>query len=284
VKPLLASEVLASERAPLEPGRSASRFQLGMVAVTLVGVGLAMQVGVGPSASGDAATVAFCAAGMGATLAILPFPYALRAAVSLLVGGVLMLLGLRGSGPLAGLAVDGGEMRDLVRILTVTLLPGALLLRARYASFAPTRWILAGALVASVPFGVLEVTLATAADVAMVTKIAAVCAAGAVAAGVFALFGDGSLGSRSPVAWLILIVLPAEIGIRELTPLADAQLSGWLTYPTTAVVLFCAALLTSHGTYQLAAVFLGPRAQEALRKKLLSGGETRNPPLNLVKR
>ncbi len=282
-KPLLASEVLASERAPIEPDGVAVRSLLGSIAVGLLLVGGALQAGLGPSTP-DASPIAFGAAGMVATLALLPFPYAVRAALSLLVGGVLMALGLRASGPLAGLVVDGGQGRDLVRMLTLTLLPGALMVRARYASYGATRWILAGALVASAPFLVLEATLATATDVALVTRVAAFCATAAVATSVFALFGDGSLGSRSPVAWLVLLALPAEIGLRELTPLADPELSGWLTYPTTAAALFFVALLTGTGTYQLGAWVVGPRAQVALKKKLRRSTESQNPPLNLIKR
>ena len=284
MKPLLASEVLASERAPLEPGRHASRFQLGVAAIGLLLIGLALRAGVGAETNTDDATVAFCGAGVALALAILPFPYALRAGISALVGAVLLLLGLRGSGPLAGLGVDGGEPLDLVRLVTITLLPAALLLRARYASFNPTRWVLAGALVAAAPFAVLQVMAAAAAETASVTQVAAICAATVVAAGLFALFGDGSLGNRSPVAWLVLLVLPAEVGLRQLTPLADPAPSAWLTYPVAAFGLFLAGLLVSTGTYQLAATVLGPRAQSALKKKLLSGGGTRNPPLNLVKR
>jgi hypothetical protein len=245
--------------------------------------GIAMHQGMGTATRLDGATIAFSTAGAVAALAVLPFTYTLRAAVAVLLGAVLMVLGLQGSGPLAGLAVDGGQVRDMVRLVTVTVLPAALMLRARYAGYSPSRWIVAGAFVASVPFLVLEILLAAASDASAVARVGAIVAAAAVVASLFGLGGDGSLGSKSPVAWLILGVLPTEIGLRELTPLASADV-GWFTYPLTALSLLLAAILTSMGTYQLGAAVLGPRAQESLKKKLRSTGRGKTPPLNLVAR
>src|SRR5438105_2951213 len=78
-KPLLASEVLCDELAPLEPGRAACRLWFSGIAVALILLGVAFRLGVGlPSERFDAATLSFSASGAIFAVALLPFPYALR--------------------------------------------------------------------------------------------------------------------------------------------------------------------------------------------------------------
>lgn len=273
-KPVLASDLLADERAPLEPGRQSCRLWLGTIALGLALLGALLRVGLGPASRIDDATVAFTIAGALAALALLPFPYALRAGVALLAGVGLMTLGLRGVGPLAGLGLDGGQARDILRLSVLTALPAALMLRARYAPYPPSRWIVVGAFVASLPLLVLEAQLALEAGVAPAVRVAAGVGVVAIASSLFSLAGDGSLGSRSPAAWLILLALPLELGVRELSPLAGADM-GPFTYPLTAAAVLLAATLTSLGTYQLAASFFGPLAQAGLKKMLAEAASAR---------
>lgn len=262
-KPLLASEVLREEVAPLEPARQNCRLWLGAIAGALALLGLAVRLGVGaPALDASAGTIAFSAAGAVAAVALLPFPYALRAGVALLLGGVLMLLGMRGAGPLAGLAIDGGAARDLSRLIAVTALPAALLFRSRYRAYPRARAVLGVALACAVPFVALEVMLAVNASAPLVPRIAAAVNVVVVACALFGFMGASTTGAGSFWAALVLTCLPAEIGIRELTPLADAD-TGLLTYPATAIGMLLAALLTTLGVFQLLAALLGQDARRA---------------------
>jgi hypothetical protein len=262
-KPLLASEALREEVAPLEPARQHCRAWLAVIAVGLAAIGIAFRLGVGaPAIEPSAGTIAFSAAGAIAAVAALPFPYALRAGVALLLGVVLMLLGMRGSGPLAGLEVDGGSARDVARLVALSALPAALLFRSSYRAYAKGRWVLAAALVCAAPFVMLEVVLALNASAPVVARAAAAVNIAIVLCSLLGFMGEGTAGGASIWAALILVCVPAEVAVRALTPLADAD-TGYLTYPATAGALTIVALLASLGLFQLLASVLGPDARRA---------------------
>src|SRR5262249_52002020 len=101
-KPLLASQVLREPATPLPPGRDSVRVWLAVASLVFVGLGVAFGRGMGvPGLGGEAAIISYNAAGALAALALLPFPYAVRAGLTLLVAVSAMVLGLRGAGPLA---------------------------------------------------------------------------------------------------------------------------------------------------------------------------------------
>jgi hypothetical protein len=259
-KPLLASEVLRDELAPLAPGRGASRVWLVGVCLALVLLGVALKLGVGmETGRRDAATMSFSAAGATAAVALLPFPYALRAGVALLLGAVLAALGLRGTGPLAGLVLDGMRHDDLARLLTLTTLPAALLFRAHYRAYRPARWVLAAALVLACPFVALELKNALNADLALLSRLASATSVAAVLSALFGFMGSGTTGAGSVWAALVLAVLPLEVALRDLTSrLAETEL---LAYPAAAIGLACAAILATVGVFQLLAAGLARHAR-----------------------
>lgn len=260
-KPLLASEVLRDELAPKDPARRAIRIWLLVVAAALVALGLAFRHGVGvPGERLDSATLSFSAAGALAALALLPFPYAPRAGVAALLGLALMALGFRGAGPLAGIAVDGGLLKDLGRLVTITVLPAALLFRAHYRAYRRARVMLAWALALALPFVVGEVVLAVNPAAALLPRIAAGADVAVVGCSLLGFMGEGTTGAGTVWAALVLAVLPAEIAVRQLTPLAEGD-TGWLTYPATAVAVLAAALLASLGLFQLLAAGLAGDAR-----------------------
>ncbi len=259
-KPLLASEVLREEIAPLEPARRGYRIGLAALALALAALGVALRLGVGaPALDPDAGTIAFSAAGAALAVAVLPFPYALRAGVALLLSAVLMVLGLRGAGPLAGLAVDGGFALDVARLTVIVALPGALLFRSRYIAYSRARVVLAAAIAAALPFVVMEVVLALNASAPGVARIAAGVNVVVVLLALFGFLGDGAGRLWST---LVLVCLSAEIGVRQLTPLADAD-TGWLTYPITAAGVLVTGVIGGWALFQLLAAALAPHARRA---------------------
>ena len=260
-KPLLASEVLRDELAPKEPARQAIRIWLVVAAALLVALGLAFRHGVGvPTERLDSSTLSFSAAGALGALALLPFPYALRAGVAFLLGAALMALGFRGAGPMAGIAVDGGLLRDLGRLVTLTALPAALLFRAHYRAYRRARVMLAAALALAMPFVVVEVMLAINPAAALLPRIAAGADVVVIGCSLLGFMGEGTTGAGTVWAALVLAVLPLEIAVRQLTPLAEGD-TGWLTYPATAVAILCAGLLTSLGLFQLLSAALAGDAR-----------------------
>lgn len=230
------------------------------VSAALVLLGVALRQGVGTADAGiDAATLSFSTAGAAAAVAILPFPYALRAGVALLLAAVLAALGLRGAGPLAGISLDGLRYDDLARILALTALPAALLFRANYRAYRPARWVLAAALVLSAPFVVLEVRHALNAETAFVARVAAGLSVAAVLSALIGFMGAGTTGAGSVWAALVLGVLPLEVALRELwAPAASARP---LAYPAAAIALTCAAVLATVGVFQLLAAGLAGNAR-----------------------
>ncbi len=254
-KPLLASEALREELAPAEPARSSARWWLLGTSAVLALVGLAMRFGAGlPEVRADGATIAFSAAGATAAVAVLPFPYALRAGMALILGTALMALGLRAAGPLAGLGADGGELRDLARLMVLATLPPALLFRSSYRAYPTARWILAVALVVCAPFVVISVALALDPSAAMALRAASVFSVIAITCSLTGFMGAGTTAGTGVWAALVSVALPLEIALKQLTPVADG--SGWLTYPVTALGVSCAGVLTALGVYQLLAAAL----------------------------
>ena len=254
--PLLASEVLREELAPLQPSRDSCRLWLALVAAALTALGLALRFGVGvPAERFGAATVAFSAAGALTAVAALPFPYALRAGVALLVGVVLMGLGLQSGGPLGGLTVDGSLERGVARMLTLTALPAALMFRARYTAFRRARVMLALPL----PFVILDAILVADGSAPVIARAGAAPRVALVALSLFGFMGQGTTGWAALWATLVLGGLPIPVGLRHFT-LADAA-TGYLTYPATAVGLVCAGIVASLGLFQLLAAAFAPEAR-----------------------
>lgn len=258
--PLLASEVLREELAPLQPSRHACRVWLVLVAAALTALGLALRYGAGvPAERFAAATVAFSAAGALAAVAVLPSPYALRAAVAVLVGVVLMGLGLQSGGPLGGLTVDGSLERGIARLVTVTVLPAALMFRARYTAFRRARVILAVALALALPFVVVEGLLVVDSSAPVIARGGAALSVALVALSLFGFMGQGTTGWAALWAALVLGGLPIPVGLRHFTLADDA--TGYLTYPATAVGLVCAGIVASLGLFQLLAAAFAPEAR-----------------------
>ncbi|MCC6214071.1 MAG: hypothetical protein IT376_04335 [Polyangiaceae bacterium] len=269
--PILASTALIEELAPLEPARQAGRLAFAVVGGALFTVGAAIRAGVGPAeAMGDASTIAFSAGGALVAAAALPFAYLARAGVALVCSGVLMGLGLQGRGPLAGLAIDGGLLRDVARLVALCGLPAALLFRSRFGEYRGTRLVLAAGIAASVPFVVLGALLAADDGAALVPRVAAGTSVATVIAASLGFLGGGGARSGGVFAGLVLAVLPAEIGLRELTPLADAE-TGTLAYPLTAVGMVCAGVVAAVALFHLLAGALAQRARCDLASERRAG-------------
>ncbi len=246
IKPLLASDALREELAPIEPAKTSARFWAVFLGAMLAGL----------SALGAhdvwTAWVPELTVGAVALLAgALPVPYALRATALLFAATAAAILGVSGFGPLAGIAQPLGEW-GLLHFLAGAGLPAALMFRARYRAFAGARSILIVALLLAVP-------LAAWCALRIVGGPLALQITSGVAVFALALGTVGFMGPETTVAgeWIgaaVIAAVSAQLSAELLAvhgPLvADARLWG---PAATAFAFVACAILGSIGMFQLLA-------------------------------
>lgn len=252
-KPLLASEALMEDLAPVEPGRGGARIwcaALGAGYFVLGGIHLG-----GVSGGGRGGAVPSFVLGTVALVAALVRVSYRQRAVAMIVLGVLSgLLGLRGVGPALGIAVGGGAWA-LLRLLGAIALPSALLFRARYRAYSRARWILAGALAASVPF--LGYCVMLLFEPFGLAQAGAVIAIGVVLASLTGFMGSETTGAASYTALAVVLGLGTQLALEGLTtggheallasPVEIAKLA------TSTVAFVAIAAMTALGAFQVLA-------------------------------
>jgi len=252
---------MREEAAPIEPARRAIRWWLALVALVLGGLGWAFVNGAGvPGIESESAALSLSAAGTLLTIAALPFPYGVRASLSLLVAAITMVLGLRGSGPLSGLAIDGGQWRDAARLGATTLLAAALFFRSLYAEYGRSRVLLLIAFGLAVPFMVAEVVLLADTGVTIALRSWAALNTLLCVASLLGLMNAAAGVGSNALGALLLLLIPGEIALRAWTSLAGPD-SGRFTYPLTAVAFVAVTLLASLSLFQLLSWALAPEAR-----------------------
>ena len=260
-KPLLASEVLRDDAAPLEPGRRSIRLWLLAVAVGLGLLGWAFSRGAGvPGIEAESAVLALSAAGTLVSIAALPFPYGVRAGLGLSISLTLMALGLRGAGPLAGLAVDDGLLRDALRLLAVSALSAGLMFRSTYSEYGRSRVLLLIAFGLSLPFLGAEVALVASTDANLTARAWAALNSLLVVASLLGLMSAAAGVGSNVMAGLLHLLVPGEIALRAWSPLAGPA-TGHLTYPLTAAAFSLVTLLAGLSLYQVLSWALAPDAR-----------------------
>jgi hypothetical protein len=148
--PLLASDILREEVAPLAPARPTLRGLLLPLAVGFAAWGAASFAGL--LAPGTPLTVTSAlVTSAAATLAVLtPAPYAARAIFAALIGLLPLVVGARGQGALGSLAFED-PLQAGAGVVLATLLPAALFFRSQYRAFPAARGMLAGAILLAGP-------------------------------------------------------------------------------------------------------------------------------------
>lgn len=248
-----------------------ARLIVGGIACSLALLGIAMRAGADPTPSQSGASVALGAAGAAAGLAVLPFPYVVRAAASTLLGVFLLGLGVVGAGPLGALALDGEQTNNVARAIALLFLPAALLFRARYRAYPRARLVLSVGLVAALPFAVASGLVLANVGAPLLERAGAAVDIGVLLSGLFGFMGADTTGGGSVWAALVLTVLPANVLLTELDVIRHhlANHVGWLACGGAAVGTAAAAALATIGTYQTLAAWLGRDAR--LDAKLRQG-------------
>jgi hypothetical protein len=250
--PILASEVLREDLAPLEPGRRASKFWDGGVALVYFIVGVCLRFDLGVSGvNARASAICLAAAAATAVTAVAPFPYVWRAVVGGVVGAAVVLLGFAQMGPLAWLLDGSGPWIEAGRVVTCIAVPAALLFRSHYRAYNRGRILLGAAFALSTPFLVAEATLT-----AQGPAVARIGAALALTGTLSALLAFTAAPTTRVSAWCaeaLTALLALELGLRQLYLPGAA---GPLVYPLAAVAFFAAVVRMALGVFQtLACVY-----------------------------
>ena len=148
-KPLLASEALMEDLAPVEPAARDARMWCGACGISFLLFGLLPIVGLLPGALGSALPWLITGA-ISLVAAVSRVGYRQRAVAMLVLGLLSGFVALQGSATLV--RADGGAGWGVSRLLSVVTLTAALLFRARYRAYAGARIFLGTALVVSLPF------------------------------------------------------------------------------------------------------------------------------------
>jgi hypothetical protein len=253
--PILASDVLREDLAPIEPGRRASRLWDGGLALLYLAVGLSLRFDLGVSGvSPNAGASCLAAAAAVAATALVPFPYLWRAIVGGVIGAIVVGLGLLGGGPLALLASSGSApWVEAFRVLTCVTVPAALLFRSHYRAYPRGRLILGAAFVVALPFLIHEAALtARGPDIA---RVAAVLALVGPLSGLFAFMAAPMTSMTALCAQALTALLALEIGLRQVYA-PPAPGAGPLAYVLTAIAFFASVVPIALGLFQtLAAIY-----------------------------
>jgi hypothetical protein len=211
-KPLLASEALMEDLAPVEPARRDARIWCVACGVAFVLFGALPLLGLLPGALG--AALPWLVTGAISLIAgVSRVTYRQRAVAMLVLGLLTGLVALQGSGTLV--RADGGAGWGMARILSVVALTAALLFRARYRAYAGARVFLGAALAVSVPF---------------------------VVHAALALAGDGGFGAAHAGAILVLLAIATT-----LIGFMGAETTGAGPYLASVLVFTFALELASRG-------------------------------------
>jgi hypothetical protein len=247
-KPILASECLRDDAAPIEPNDRGTRLWtagLGLAIVGCAGTMLARSVSMG--ADGNALRVAAAAGLTGLLIAILGLAskkYALRGALVLatILGGTCALL----------VGHDGFGM-VLVRWLLLAPLPAALFLRVSYRSDKTVRAMLGASIVAFLVVASFAAgTFVFSPGASLVARI--VAGAMALVSGLSLLGFMGEETTAGCTAWgTLAILLGAASFVLEAFYRAGAP--SWLVMATVAFALPIAVI----GVFQIVAAIIGPR-------------------------
>lgn len=242
-RPLLASEALMEDLAPVEPARRGALIWCAGVGAASLVFGALPLAGLLPG--GTQAALPWFVTGVIALVAsITPVTYRLRAVAMVVLGLLSGVVALQGAGG-ALMRADGGAQWGLARLFGAVALPAALLFRARYRAYAGARIFLGAALAMSLPFTVHTVLgLFGAGGLAQAGGVAVLF----VLAGSLAGFmGSETTGAGTYLAPATVVALTLELAVRGIG-------RGPLLGVCTGAVAFGGAVaLASLGVFQILA-------------------------------
>ncbi len=279
--PVLASDILREELAPRAPARRATRIALLVVAAAFLFAAI-LSAGLGPLRI----TAPFALEGALATVlvagvaALVPMPYAVRGVLAAAAGLLPLLLGATGRGPLGRLGDDGAGFAASL-IVMGTLLPAALVFRARYRAFRAARTVLAFALTASLPAVLYLGSRAMDGGAEAPTRAIALLGVASALAATLGFMGPETSAGCSQWAAVVVGALFAHPAWRAGAATWSGRDADIVPLTAAAVGQLLAASLTVFALFQLLAAALATRAREVDVHQVVGAGASEpSPPLD----
>lgn len=250
-KPLLASEALMEDLAPVEPARRDARIWCVACGVGFVLFGALPLLGLLPGALG--AALPWLVTGAISLIAgVARVAYRQRAVAMLVLGLLTGLVALQGSGTLV--RADGGAGWGLARLVSVVALTAALLFRARYRAYGGARVFLGAALALSVPFVVHAVLAVAGGGGFGAAHAGAVLVLVAIAATLIGFMGAETTGAGPYLPPVLVFAFALELGSRGVAVVGlSGGLASLLGVLVGAAGFGAAAGFTALGLFQILA-------------------------------
>ena len=249
--PLLASEALMEDLAPMEPARGAARFwcaAIGLAYLLLGGLSLA---GLRPGGYGAGAS-AFALGAVALVAALTRIPYRQRAAAMVAIGALSTVLGLGGSGPALGIDAGGGPGWGAARALAAAALPAALVFRARYRAYAGARWLLVAAFAATLPFVGHTIARLVLGEPGL-DQVGSVAVLIAVASSLIGFMGAETTSAGTYLAAAVVLALTGDLALAGLAPLDPVSLGDAAAVLASATAFAATSAFTCVGLFQILA-------------------------------
>ncbi len=272
--PILASDVLREDVAPLEPGKKALRFWIVGLGLTVLAVAGGIHLGLLPGGF-SSARLTYALGGALLCAAVLPFPYSVRGVLVALVGLACLVLGLSGHGPLAPLVISQGDLPwEIGRAVGASSLPAALLFRSHYRAYRGARIVLAVALLLVVPSLIKAGLTLPSGD--LPARIGAVLVLLSTLTSLLGFMGSGTTAASTAWAVVVLAAFGGDVMLRAASSRGQAGLG--LAYVQAGGLFMVATTLVALGVFQLLSWSM---AADARRVDVLSkeqGPVTELPP------
>lgn len=222
-RPVLASEALMEDLAPVEPLRQQARVLCvisGLVfallgALPLLGLQMGGRAALVPAEVVGAVTL---------FAAVAHVTYRQRAVAMVALGAIVAILGIAGMGPARGIA-HGGALWSVAQMVAAAALPATLLFRARYRAFEGARMLLGLGFLAALPFAVHAVLLLVDPGATFgFVQLGAVLALAFVVAGLPGFMGSETTAAGTFVAPAMIAAFALSAGLHRIGALVPGSL------------------------------------------------------------
>jgi hypothetical protein len=247
--PILASQALMEDIAPVEPGRREARRWCAVFGLVFLFFGTLPLLRLLPGRM-DAAVPWLLTGCVALVASVVRVAYRERAVAMVVLGVLSGLVAVEANaGALA--RADGGVPWGVVRFVAAVTLAGALLFRARYRAYKGARIVLGVALAVAVPFVAHAVVTLRAAGAFGPAQAASAFAVLTVGISLAGFMGSDSTGVGMRWALLTVVAFALDIGVR--TELGSRGWSQNLGGAVATLGFGAAATLAALGLFQVLA-------------------------------
>lgn len=269
-KPLLASEALMEDLAPMRPAQDAARVWCAVVGVGFLLFGGLSVAGLRPDGV-VAGPPAFVLGIVTLFTALTSVSYRRRALAMVVLGTIATVIGLQSSGP----AVGWGAARAVAAIA----LPAALVFRSRYRAYTGARWLLVAAFLVALPsFGHAVAQLALLDP--HLGQLGALMVILAVLSSLTGFMGAETTGAGAFLAVAVVLAFTADLVVGRLAQLSAFSPRDLVSVLSAGLAFAATSAITSLGLFQILAWRLAADARriDLHRPDNDKDGQDRRPP------